>query len=312
MIDEIKQVNSVFEQPWWLNIVAEKKWREVLIKENGDIIARLPYVIEKNKIVMPPLTQTLGIWIKPELKKPLPGNKQLKLQKEILCDIISQLPKHRYFKMTFDSSNSYILPFRWMGYSFVPTFSYRINSLNNLNNIYGNFSGTVKKNIKYSEKKVEIIDSINPDDLLVVLEKTFTNQNRRYPHSPELIHKIVNTSIQRQSGKLFVSIDSKGNKHAAAFLLFDKNICYYLLGGADPEYRNQGAPSLILWEAIKYASKSSQCFDFEGSMVEGIENFFRQFGGVQVTNYSVRKLPIIYELYEGFKPRIKKIIGYKN
>lgn len=37
-------VNSVFEQPWWLDTVAPNSWKEILIEEAGEVIARWPLV----------------------------------------------------------------------------------------------------------------------------------------------------------------------------------------------------------------------------------------------------------------------------
>ena len=56
---------------------------------------------------------------------------------------------------------------------------------------------------------------------------------------------------------------------------------------------------------------TSAAFDFEGSMIEGIENLFRQFGGEIVTNYRVSRQSLVREAAELLKPRVKKLIGYK-
>ena len=84
-----------------------------------------------------------------------------------------------------------------------------------------------------------------------------------------------------------------------------------MLGGTDIRFRSSGAQSLVLWKAIQHASTVSSVFDFEGSMVEGIENFFRQFGGNRVINYNIVKQPFLGDCMDIIKPRIKKIIGYK-
>ena len=57
---------------------------------------------------------------------------------------------------------------------------------------------------------------------------------------------------------------------------------YYLLGGGDPELPTSGAHSFLLWEAIRFAASVTKRFDFEGSMVKGIERSFRSFGARQV------------------------------
>lgn len=79
-----------------------------------------------------------------------------------------------------------------------------------------------------------------------------------------------------------------------------------MLGESNANYRSGGAQSLVIWKAINFASKVSKAFDFEGSNVEEIENFFRQFGGTRVTNYYVIKQPFVADCIESAKPRIKK------
>jgi hypothetical protein len=84
-----------------------------------------------------------------------------------------------------------------------------------------------------------------------------------------------------------------------------------LLAGTDRQYGNSGANTLILWEGIQFAATVSQVFDFEGSMINGIENFMRQFGAQPHVYYEVRRLGIFKEFAMVMKPRIKHIIGYK-
>jgi lipid II:glycine glycyltransferase (peptidoglycan interpeptide bridge formation enzyme) len=306
-------VNSVFEQPWWLDIVANGKWHEVIVEENGKVVARMPYVFYKKwwgrTIEMPRLTQTSGPWIKEcEIKR---GNENLSYQKELIFKLLEQIPKCKYFKIRIDSARTYVMPFIWKGYSVKSLFSYRIQDLSNVDKIYENFNRTVKKNIKSAEKKVMINENVDVNILLNLLEKTFNAQGRHSPISKDLIRDVVSISEKNNSGKMFTAIDDKGNVHACSYFVFDKNVFYYLISGSDKKFRSSGAQTLILWEAIKYASTVSRTFDFEGSMIEGIEKFFRQFGGTPVCYYEVKKIPIIFEICDMLKPRIKKIIRYK-
>lgn len=304
--------NSAFEQPWWLDIVAPGRWGEAIVKENEEVVARMPYVVDRGMITMPQLTQTLGPWIKQEYREFCVGNTQLSKQKEIINSLLTQLPKHKSFYMCFDSSNEYILPYRWQGYRYSPSFSYRIDDLSNLDKVYANFNSTVKKNIRSAtNKKVRVIED-DCDSLEALYLMTFANQKRSAPGDKDIRTRIMAETIRRGNGKVLTAIDEDGHHHSGAFLLYDENGCYYLLGGSNPEFRSSGAQSLVLWKAIEFAAKVSKYFDFEGSNVEGIENFFRQFGGKRVLNYYVVQQSWIADCAEMIKPRIKKLIGYKN
>lgn len=303
--------NSVFEQPWWLDIVAPGQWGEVTVKEEDEVVARLPYVLKRGHITMPPLTQTLGPWIKPEYRQFQPGNTQLTKQKELIAALLKQLPPHKSFHMTFDSANDYILPYRWLGYRYEPTFSYRLSGLNDLDTLYANFNKTAKKNIRYAKNKTVLTQHPTAEMMLSLLNKTFEAQGRKWPHDRELTRRLIEQSIKNGYGKLIVAQDGEENLHSGAFLLYDEKVCYYLLGGSDSTFRSSGAQSLVLWEAIRFASTVSEAFDFEGSNVEGIENFFRQFGGSCVINYAVVRQSLFADCISLAKPRVKRLIGYK-
>jgi lipid II:glycine glycyltransferase (peptidoglycan interpeptide bridge formation enzyme) len=68
---------------------------------------------------------------------------------------------------------------------------------------------------------------------------------------------------------------------------------YYLFGGMDEAYGDSGAKSLLFWKAINMASEKNLTFNFEGSMIPGVERFFRSFGGELTPVYYIykRKFP---------------------
>lgn len=55
---------TVFHEPWWLDAVSPGQWNEATVMSNGEVVARLPYVIKRvmgiTGIGMPPLTHVLG------------------------------------------------------------------------------------------------------------------------------------------------------------------------------------------------------------------------------------------------------------
>ena len=308
----IPYVNSVFEQPWWLDVVAPGKWGETVVKDGDKVIARMPYVLENGKIITPQYTQTLGIWMDESIKAFQKGNSQLHKQKEIIAELLSQLPKNKGIDVTFDSSLKYILPFRWHGFNIEPTFSYRINNLKNIDFINERIGKTVEKNIKTALKKVTVdCNSMNLDALINLQNMTYIRQNRKNPIDEKLTLKVMQKAIEYGCGRLMIARDEEENPHSAAFFLYDEKVCYYLMGGQNPQFKNNGSQNLLLSEGIKFASTVSESFDFEGSMVEGIENFFRQFGGEQVVNYHVSKRTLLGDIMYAAKPHIKKLLGYK-
>jgi hypothetical protein len=302
-------VYSLFEQPWWLDTVAPKAWKEILVKEDDKIIARWPLVKTGNGIGMPKMTQHLGFWIS---ENSLISDAYFNERKRITNLLLEQLPKNKNINIFLNPKVGYFLPLKWKRFTISPCISYRINDLTNIDSVFDRFNKNVKRNIKSASESIVVKTIDDIELLLVLLEKTFRIQNRKYPISKDLIRNIYCSCKEYNAGKLLYAIDGDGNLHSGCLFVYDKNVCYYLIPGSDPKYRSSGANSLLIWEGIKFASTVSKSFDFEGSNIEGIENFFRQFGGTPIVYYQIRRQNIALDFFELLKPRIKSIFGYKQ
>ena len=313
MEDSIKEVNSVFEQPWWLEAVAPGQWDCFELKKDDVLIARIPYVKSSRfgfKVLCnPQCTQTLGPWLNCNLSKTV---NILSRQKELLVQLIDQIPSKCNVDFCFDSSLKYLLPFRWSGFRYEPSFSYRFEDLSDLDSIFKGMKDSRKTVIKNAQKKLIVKDDSTIDVLIEMQNKTFKRQNRSSPISTEIIQRIDDACLKHNARFLLTAEDNEGNIHASSYFVFDENRCYYLMSGANPEYRNSGAGSLLIWEGIKRAAQVSKAFDFEGSNIEDIETNFRSFGADFIVNYRVYRLNFILTMADYLKPKIKKIIGYKN
>src|SRR5919202_225122 len=97
-VGDLSETNTLFEQPWWLDAVAPGAWGAVEVPSGGEVVARLPYAVERRLgltgLTMPPLTQTLGPWL-----APLSGKyaSRLSRQKELMVSLIERLPSYDYF-----------------------------------------------------------------------------------------------------------------------------------------------------------------------------------------------------------------------
>ena len=115
--------NSLFEQPWWLDIVAPGHWSEVIVRDDKEnVIGRMAFVFNGHKLYIPQLTQNIGIWISPQFENDY-GKK-----KKIINDIFAQLKKYKKAVHTCQHDellflyllvlNSYILNFFKFFYDF--------------------------------------------------------------------------------------------------------------------------------------------------------------------------------------------------
>lgn len=308
MNDTSLYVNSVFEQIWWLKAVAPNwDWKEIFVKDGDMVIARWVTISNAHNMTMPVQTQTLGFWIHPDI---LDGDKYYNRQKELINILLSQMPS-KSIAVSLAPENKYFLPFVWSYFKVYPRISYRITNLSDINAVYFSLGKIVKKNIKSANNKVCVREIDDISLLYKLMEKTFAVQKRKYPFTIELFERIYSACKAHNACKLLYAIDKDSNIHSGTLFVYDEHVCYYLIAGTDPAFRSSGANSLLIWEGIKFASEHCSCFDFEGSMIENIEQFVRQFGGIPVVYFEVKRCGLIQDCVDMLKPYIKRIIGYK-
>lgn len=282
--------NSLFQKEWWLDAVAPSQWGAVVVKKGNEIAARLPFFIEKKygftALMQPPLTPRLGPWIRVTDAK---HSKQLSAQKELIWELLELLPKHDLFSQSLHPTITNWLPFYWKGFEQTTRYTYILNDLSDLNSIWSEFSEQARRNIRKAQAKVTIKTDMDIERFLDLNEKTFLRQGIKLPYSRELVKRIDQASLNQNTRQIFYAEDSAGRIHAAIYILWDEQSAYYMMGGEDPELRNSEASSFLLWQAIQFASKVTKKFDFEGSMIQPIERFFRGFGAQQVAYSHITK-----------------------
>lgn len=280
----------IFSKDWWLDAVCGgNNWDVVVIEKGGDIVAVLPFYMKEElgfkQIIMPPLTQTMGPWIKyPERQKYV---RKLSYEKEIMNLLIKQIPYFHSFEQNFHYSVTNWLPFYWKGFKQTTRYTYRIEDLKDLDIIWNGFRENIRTDIRKAKRKVCVFSNSSIEQFFQINILTFTRQGLAIPYSIEFIKHIDEVSLKNNVRKIFFAKDAKNRIHAALYLIWDDASAYYLLGGDDPELRNSGANSLIMWEAIQFASTVTLSFDFEGSMIEPVERFFRAFGAKQVPYFKI-------------------------
>jgi hypothetical protein len=277
-------VNShcIFQEPWWLDAVAEDAWQDIEIAHGGQVAARMPIVLRRKfgfrVIRQPPLTPVLGPWLRPASGNPA---KQQAREKELLNELIGKLPQWDYFEASFHHRVTNWLPFHWRGFQQTTRYTYLLENVTNLDAVWAGLHESVRRNIRKARRQLSIGTDIRLDRLLDVVELTFRRQGQKLPFSREVMFRIDAACSARDARRTFFAEDAQGRIHAVLYLVIGDDYAYYLLGGADPDLRESGAQNLLLWEAIRCASDMGRMFDFEGSMIEPIERIFRGFGARQ-------------------------------
>ena len=282
--------HCLFQDDWWLEAVAPGAWQAIVIGNGNDIQARLPFVHTRGMLLstirQPFLTQFMGPWYRPTGGK---TSTSLGREKELANELFAQLPACDFFSMNFYPAITNWLPYYWMKFEVIPRVVYVLEQLGTEAMLWDGLQPNIRREIKKAQKRVEVIRSDDVDLLVELTRKTFERQHMDLPYSPQTLHRVDAACAARKARHIYFARDELGRIHAAMYTVFDDRCAYYLLGGADPALRTSGASSLLIWNAMLDAAKTSASFNFSGSIHEEIEHFLRAFGGQQKTYMNVRR-----------------------
>ena len=284
----------LFSQAWWLDAVAgTDNWSAVVALRKEEVVGALPFVWSyrwgRKMITQPRLTQTLGPWIRPSDAK---YANALAFEKDVLGALADGLPGFDMYRQNWDCARQNWLPFYWRGYRQSTRYTYVLPDISNSDNLWSGFQGDIRGNIRKAEARfgvrVRLGESIR--ELIPVLRKTFERQGKRFPFSEQFLYSVDEAAAAENKRAIILGEDAEGRLHAGTYIVWQGDTAYQLLNGYDPELRQSGAGSFCVWSAIQEAALHVTRYDFEGSMLEPVERFFRAFGAKQVPYLSVERI----------------------
>lgn len=284
----------LFSRDWWLDAVCGPgNWDVILVEKGGQVVAAMPYFTQNKSgfklITMPPLTQTMGVWIKYQSNM----NSQtarIKYENELINKTIDQLPEFDYYKQNFHYSFTNWLPFHWKGFEQTTRYTYLINELGNIDELFNILKGSVRTDIRKAEKEFKFIESEDIDRFYKLNELVFSKTDKKMSYDFNLVKRLDSATADRGKRKILLAVNDSGEACSGVYIVWDDDCVYYLMSGSDPKFGNTGAVSMLLWESIKFASTFAKSFDFEGSMIEPVERFFRSFGAIQKPYFRISKI----------------------
>ncbi len=300
---QIEETIPIFMQNGWLDAViteGSSSWQVVLAKDKkGQIIGALTFQMKQKwgltVLSETPLSPFCGIWFKKIDNQK--QHEQYHFIKKILAELIQQLPPFHFANFRFSTALIDWQPFFWAGFQQTTRYTYQLD-FTKTDNLFANFNQNTQRNIRKAEQHFQITQSNDLDKFLTISNLTFERQKLKNP-APHSIWQNADTYLKKTGQRVIyfatntdgTSRDNReGEAEAVVYIVFDKKTAYYLAGGATEIGRKQGAMHLLLGQAIEDAkAKGLDTFDFEGSMLKGVESFFRGFNATLTPYFKVWK-----------------------
>jgi hypothetical protein len=281
----------IYHYTWYLDIVCPN-WEAVIVKNSQEWLAIMPLNIKKkwsiSYILQPPLTQFLGILFKPQDSK---MEKTLSDKKDWVNEIILSIPKKiKLFNYNFSPYFDYALPFYWHKHQLFTRYNYELDLSAGKDKLLENLHTKTRYQIKKAEKENNVVIEVSSDIGSFINEHKKTGRTFLNINILSLITALYEKAYISDKSTLLIAKSQDKILTGAVFMKYKKS-WINLYGSLKTHQESQKRPTeILLWKAIEMAIESgAKRFDFEGSMIEGVERFYRKFGGKPVPYLNIQK-----------------------
>jgi len=180
-----------------------------------------------------------------------------------------------------------------------------ILDISQMTDVYDAYKPALKRQIKKATKLVGIEEKDDITLFYKLYQSTFQKQDKKAVIPFAAFKEVWQTCKKMNCGRLLFATDQQQQVHAALLLTYDEQSAYYLAGGTDAAHYGSGAMSYLMHYAIEKASgMNKKYFDFEGSMLPGVNRFFKNYGPdeklyLSMTKNDSRLLQVIKKIRKG-------------
>lgn len=284
----------IFQQAWWMDAVSVKgSWDVLLYEKQGEIIAAMPFHVRKKFglkfIIEPQLTPYSGIWMN------YPENNSFRnrydLERKVCTYFIEQLekPGFVFYQQTFHPSFTNWLPFYWKGFQQTTRYTFVIEDISHPQEVFAIFSERKRRDIRKAESTLKVSFDLDPRAFYEFHQKALAQRKEKISYSWDLFQRLTDAVFARNQGLILSANDAQGRLYATLLVVWDMNSAYCLVYAFDEQFKNSGALSLLIWEAIQYLSDKTRSFDLEGSMMPTVADSYVQFANSQLPYFELYK-----------------------
>lgn len=225
----------------------------------------------------------------------LPSSNRYNTERTFL-EIIEEIVKftkreigYDFFRIINTPDINDIRPFKWLGFSVNPAYTYRFDLKDGHQKIHDEFHRTTRNVLQKAQKDSSLVvthEKKNSEEILKMLNERYQIQGKKFKISSNYFNQLLNSSVKENIEVITVMSD---NQFAAGDIaLIYKNDAFAWLGTVNREIKTNGIGELVLWEKIKeLTTRGINTYDIVGANTPHICKHKSKYGANLVTYYDV-------------------------
>lgn len=272
----------LYGQPYWLEAAAGNAdaVRYYAAHKGESLIALMPCFVPVNGVwLLPPCCQSGVLYF---------VTTDFKDRRRATELLLEEMSKMHCVRIALSPEYTDALPFYWRGFTLKARYNYLLSIPSAPEAYEAQVSRIVKRKARESEAAGCSVHFDVPFDSLKGMFKPFYAQKGIPALYYEAMCRCAEASLARGCGLTASLNAADGSLLAAYYIALDAKSGYSIATAT--RHGNSFANTALLYEIIKeLARRGIRTFDFEGSMLEGVEPVFRSLGGTQHIYISLEK-----------------------
>ncbi len=275
-----------FQTTWWYRAWGFEPVVQALAEPDGRITAGICYSVGTRfgtrAIVRPPCTPGNGPVLLPT--KGEGRYKESTHVKAMHLLALHSLPRLGFYDFILRPADRDLMPYLWNGFDTHVGYTYVIPAAEKETWMEG-ASKTTRKELRRAVREIaeqgyQLEENPAAADMLPLIRDTIAAKQFRFPYLDSRFAAWWQAIRAHGVGSGWLLRDRDGNPMAADVLVWDHHTAYSVLGGIRADLRKDSRVGTILLDRmVREAHGRGLDFDFEGSVLPGVERFMRSFGG---------------------------------
>lgn len=289
---------NIYMQDWYLDGAVDKQedWRVILCEEDGAIQAAFPFQYTKKHgmhyIENPWNCARMGIWMRQRNYKSKLD--ELLTHKHLVEDILEKLPVYDVFRISFHSGFGNWLPFYWNGYSEQGYYSMIIHPTGE--ELLPKVNRMRRRQIRGGQYVVNE-NKLSIEGYCSFLEKSYESRGKQLTYDIKKLARLLEAVRDHNACTIYSAENNNGDVIAANVVIRDAGR-EYLQFLSQIEGKEGNSQSALVFHSIGQAVTNGRCFDFEGSMLPGVCEFYASYNPEWETYHMIYKYSMRYRLLD--------------
>jgi len=260
-----------------------------------EFIMPIPYTVKKNQSILyqPFFSQQLNV-----LGKELPSV-------EVINSFIASIPEK--FKLVQFNMPNYLIQDA-NGFEIEEVVFQYLDLSKEYETLSAEYSTNAKRQIKKAVKnELKVTEIVGLEVFMPLFKETVGDKLNFMPDNYKRLKTLMEVGLGNKSGKL-LSVQKDDVVVAMGYFFIQDNRITYLKGASIQEGRDTGAMYFLMDAVIKEYAATKRIFDFGGSKVTSVAEFYKKLGGKDQTylSFSKNDLPWLIKKAKGVRDKLKK------